>query len=1053
MTLTPRPRTRWIHTVALFALAAASACAPRPAGSPLAGVPLSAELRPAIESSRRSLASADGGDARVQRDLDRFDALAEMFSRADRRAQASDSLYALWTADLSNPLWPELAAFHRNWLGDVRRFDALFDSPGFPDSASALGGYLRDWKRSAGPTDGSGIARAFAARDSLSPWPRAWVAVRMSRKARLDGRGEEAARLAIGALPEARAVGGWRLELEAWLHAVRALRHGDHQDDALHAAVMAEDLARAVARRTGNAYLVPVATLERAAVLAARGESQSALRLYGSCTDSAMAHGLGGLAVESLNLSGIAAAGFGDHEGAIAFYRLGLALALADHDSLSVPRIMSNLARRHLELGRLDSCRIYLSLATPWIERYANAANRARFPLILAEYHAHIGDFAKVDSLHAVAASRQPLYSPVVTLAELHLQLIQQATESGRFERAYRSIAFLDSLRERLGTSYGDRNELCDLDLASARYFAMQGLYGRAAESLERASVALDRRPDPRRRWEWTQMRGDLARLREDFASAESAFRDCLALSLERNDRDMEARSRLSLASTLIDAGRYSIAKATLDDAGGAAFGGRYRTQLTGLLLEGVAESRQGHFASALGVLDRARKLSHPESPPDLLDRLDLETGHALAGLGRKDEARRAYERARVRLTGKRREGTRPGAILLDENPRRELAEALLAIALPDSGRGTTDRAAALRALQEIEPLLPGWERALRRDHGRLAEPQIVFFVGTASSYRWTFAEGRVSVQRLPGERALVEALAPVLADMRRAGREPVPAEMAKLAGALGGAASGWPNGGTLTIVPDGPLFSVPWPALPGSGASDRQWIDRGPIVLAHAPVFVDGDVRPARADAKRLLAVGVDGSPGGREAGLAPLRHAEREAKEVRALWPAGLSTLRTGSAADRRAFAAGEMSLFDVIHVSSHALVYQGFADRTSLVLAGTGSAPLTAAEIGDLELRAELVYLSCCEAGEGGRRGAGPAHAGLVRSFLAAGARCVIAPTARIEDEPARLFATRFYEHWLAGTSIEAALRQTQLEARDSGPARARPYDWASYQASIE
>ncbi|MCC6650974.1 MAG: CHAT domain-containing protein [Candidatus Eisenbacteria bacterium] len=1053
MTSTPRPRTRWTLTIAALLLGVVSACTSRPADDGLAGVPLSAELRPAIEGSRRSLGSADGGDERVRRDLERFDALTEMFNRAGQRATASDSLYALWSADFANPLWPELAAFHRNRLVDVRRFDALFEHPGFPDSASALGALLREWKRSAGPTDGSGFARAFAARDSLAPWPRVWAALRMSRQARLEGRAEEAAQLAIDALSEARALGGWRLELEAWLQAVRALKYGDHLDDALHAAAMAEALARAAARRAGNAYLVPLASLERAEALAARGEYRAALGLYGSCVDSALAHGLAGLAAESLVKSGIATTGFGDHEGAIALYQWSLSIALADQDSLSVPRIMANLASRHLELGNLDSSRAHLFRAAPWIDAYANPANKARFPLFLADYYARVGDFAKVDSLHAVAARLQPRFSPVVSLAELHLQIIRQATESGRFERAYRSIAELDSLRGRLGTSYGDRNELCDLELASARYFAMQGLYGRAAEALERAAVALERRPDPRRRWEWTRARGELARLRGDLATAEEAFREGMNLGLERGDRDQEVQSRLALAATQIDAGRYPDAKGTIAAGAGAAFGGRYRTQLTGLLLGAMAESRQGRFASALDELDRARKLCHPESPPDLLIRLELESGRALAGLGRRDEARRAYGIARERLSLARAGTTAPSGILLDESPRRELAEALLAIALPDSARELTDRAAVLRALEEAESLLPGWERALRRDHRRLAEPQLVFFVGSERSYRWEFSEGRVSLLRLPGESSLVRALSPVLADLRQAGREPVQAELDALAGALGGGVRDWPNGGTLTIVPDGPLFSVPWAALPGGGASGRQWIDRGAIVLAHAPVFASEDARPARAGARRLLAVGVDGSPGGRETGLAPLRHAEREAREVRALWPAELSTLRTGSAADRRAFTAGEMSLFDVIHVSSHALVYQGFSDRTSLLLAGTGNAPLTAAQIGDLELRAELVYLSCCEAGEGGRRGAGPAHAGLVRSFLAAGARCVIAPTARIEDEPARLFATRFYAHWLGGASIEGALRLAQLEARDSGPGRTRSYDWASYQANIE
>ena len=182
----------------------------------------------------------------------------------------------------------------------------------------------------------------------------------------------------------------------------------------------------------------------------------------------------------------------------------------------------------------------------------------------------------------------------------------------------------------------------------------------------------------------------------------------------------------------------------------------------------------------------------------------------------------------------------------------------------------------------------------------------------------------------------------------------------------------------------------------------------------------------------------------------MAALHHAEQEARDVYALWPAGQASLRVGDAADWRALDAEELSSYDVIHIASHALVYQGMADRTTLMLAGSGERPLTSAEIGQLDLHAELVFLSCCEAAEGVRRGIGPAHAGLARSFLAAGARTVIAPSTRIEDEAARHLAGRFYGYWLEGSSAAAALRRAQLDLRDGDARWAHPYYWAFYQA---
>ena len=140
----------------------------------------------------------------------------------------------------------------------------------------------------------------------------------------------------------------------------------------------------------------------------------------------------------------------------------------------------------------------------------------------------------------------------------------------------------------------------------------------------------------------------------------------------------------------------------------------------------------------------------------------------------------------------------------------------------------------------------------------------------------------------------------------------------------------------------------------------------------------------------------------------------------------------------------------MYAVIHIASHALAYQGMADKTTMLLAGSGGDPLTSAEIGQLDLNADLVFLSCCEAAEGVRRGVGPAHAGLARSFLSAGAGAVIAPCTRVEDEAARDLAERFYQHWLLGLPVEAALQRAQLDIRDRGPKWTHPYYWAFYQA---
>ncbi|HMB70524.1 MAG TPA: CHAT domain-containing protein, partial [bacterium] len=247
-----------------------------------------------------------------------------------------------------------------------------------------------------------------------------------------------------------------------------------------------------------------------------------------------------------------------------------------------------------------------------------------------------------------------------------------------------------------------------------------------------------------------------------------------------------------------------------------------------------------------------------------------------------------------------------------------------------------------------------------------------------------------------------------------------------------------------LIIVPDGPLYSVPWAAL---SSGDETWIDPGPISIADAPVVREAEDRGRPVRDLRLLALGVDGSPPARAAGLPALRSAEREAQEVSARWPRGNVTLSVGASAGRSAFLGDQLSEYDVIHIASHAQAFQGLVDQTTLFVAGATDAPVTASEIRRLPLNAELVFLSCCEAAGGIRRGVGPAHAGLARSFLEAGARHVIASGIRVDDDAARELAVRFYEHWLDGVEISDALRMAQLDLREGR--WAHPYYWAFYQ----
>jgi CHAT domain-containing protein len=187
----------------------------------------------------------------------------------------------------------------------------------------------------------------------------------------------------------------------------------------------------------------------------------------------------------------------------------------------------------------------------------------------------------------------------------------------------------------------------------------------------------------------------------------------------------------------------------------------------------------------------------------------------------------------------------------------------------------------------------------------------------------------------------------------------------------------------------------------------------------------------------------GEDGDPA-----LPMLRHAQAEVERIAAIWPGQDVVMRLG--ADSFIAVPGEPDLerFDVIHIATHAQLFEGLPEHSTLRLAaGPGGVPISVSWIAELVLRAELVYLSCCETARS------VSGSGALDSFagacLRAGARSVIASTQRIDDEAAAEFAVLFYRHWLGGKSGAAALRAAQLELRAARPAWHHPYFWASYR----
>jgi len=145
--------------------------------------------------------------------------------------------------------------------------------------------------------------------------------------------------------------------------------------------------------------------------------------------------------------------------------------------------------------------------------------------------------------------------------------------------------------------------------------------------------------------------------------------------------------------------------------------------------------------------------------------------------------------------------------------------------------------------------------------------------------------------------------------------------------------------------------------------------------------------------------------------------------------------STLLLDRSATEQRLKSEVLSSYEVLHFAVHVAVDNERPDRTALVLAdGPNSSEdglLQAREIAHLELRARLVVLSGCDTGKPVFESSF-ANASLVRSFLFAGAKSVVATLWTIDDTFSAYLMGRFYANLSRGSDVGAALEQAKRDA---------------------
>jgi CHAT domain-containing protein len=241
-------------------------------------------------------------------------------------------------------------------------------------------------------------------------------------------------------------------------------------------------------------------------------------------------------------------------------------------------------------------------------------------------------------------------------------------------------------------------------------------------------------------------------------------------------------------------------------------------------------------------------------------------------------------------------------------------------------------------------------------------------------------------------------------------------------------------NGALLTVVPDETLSSLSFAAL--QDARGRYLLEDYALHYATAGAlfqFTAAQRRPESRSGPLLIVADPDPArPSTLDPALPRLPGARNEAAAIARQLPAGRVTVLSSTAATEAAVRQ-QAPARAVLHFAAHAAVsdqdpFASYLALTRSAAASDSDGVLTAREIYDMKLAADLVVLSACRSASGTVGGDGVAT--FARAFLYSGAASLIASVWDVADETADAFLPGFYRAWRRGASKAVALREAQL-----------------------
>ncbi|MBF2063187.1 MAG: CHAT domain-containing protein [Calothrix sp. C42_A2020_038] len=255
-----------------------------------------------------------------------------------------------------------------------------------------------------------------------------------------------------------------------------------------------------------------------------------------------------------------------------------------------------------------------------------------------------------------------------------------------------------------------------------------------------------------------------------------------------------------------------------------------------------------------------------------------------------------------------------------------------------------------------------------------------------------------------------------------------------------------------VIFFPQNELFFIPFPALQDQTG---KYLVKKHIILTAPSIQVLQLTQRRASTSKNVLVVGnptmpnIQLKPGQAPQQLANLPYAEAEAREIAAM----LNTKPLIGKEATKNQVKQLMSKARIIHLATHGLLDDfDLGIPGAIVLAPTSISPttsqtieglLTASEIFEMKLDADLVVLSACQTGQGKLTGDGVI--GLSRSLIAAGTKSVIVSLWNVDDASTQLLMTEFYRQLQQNPDKGAALRHAMLTTMQKYP---NPEKWSAF-----